>query len=283
MHAFDVSAENFQQEVLDKSQSVPVVVDFWAPWCGPCQTLKPILEKLAEEYNGRFLLAKVNADENQALSAQFGVRGIPSVKAVSKGQIINEFSGALPESAIREFLDKLLPSQSELKRLEALEYYENGDKETAETLLEEALSLDPGNNDIIISQAQFKLESDNLDAAQQLLEQLPINVRQDDNVTALLTKIAMNRKINELPDKAVLLQRLETNPNDLQTKLDIANACVATESYAEAIDYLFDVLTQDRTFQEDSARKTLLSLFTLLGNQDERVRSARKKLATLLN
>ena len=283
MHSFDVSAENFEQAVIDKSQSVPVVVDFWAPWCSPCQTLKPLLEKLAEEYKGRFLLAKVNADENQALAAQFGVRGIPSVKAVSNGQIINEFSGALSESAIREFLDKILPSQGELKRLDALKHYENGDTETAETLLTEALALDPDNHEIIINQAQLKLENDDLDTAQQLLTQLPANVYQDEKVKTLLTKITMSRRINELPDKNTLLQRLESDGDDLQVKLDLANTSIATESYSEAIDYLFEVLTQDRTFNDDAAQKTLLSLFTLLGNQDERVRAARKKLATLLN
>ncbi|MDR3394503.1 MAG: thioredoxin domain-containing protein, partial [Parasulfuritortus sp.] len=111
--AHDVDVSNFQQVVMEGSRSTPVVIDFWAPWCGPCKSLKPILEKLAEEYQGKFILAKINSDENQALATQFGVKGIPAVKAVIDGRIVDEFSGALPEGAVREFLDRLIPSPAD--------------------------------------------------------------------------------------------------------------------------------------------------------------------------
>jgi len=109
-HSFDVTAANFKQVVLDAPKNVPVLVDFWATWCGPCRVLKPILEKLADEYQGRFILAKVETDANPELAAQFGIRGVPTVKAFLNGQLVDEFSGALPESQVRTFIDALIPS-----------------------------------------------------------------------------------------------------------------------------------------------------------------------------
>jgi putative thioredoxin len=111
--AYDVDASNFQEIVLEGSRRTPVVMDFWAEWCGPCKVLKPILEKLAEEYQGKFILAKINADHNQDLAAQFGVRGIPSVKAVFNGELLEEFSGAIPEAEVRAFLARIIPSPAE--------------------------------------------------------------------------------------------------------------------------------------------------------------------------
>ena len=139
--SFDVSTQNFKDTVMDSSYKTPVVVDFWAPWCGPCKMLKPVLEKLAEEYQGKFILAKVNSDENQELAAQFGVRGIPSVKAVRDGKIVDEFTGALPENAVREWLDRLIPSPAEELRVQAQQLYNQGDAEQALQLLQQPATI----------------------------------------------------------------------------------------------------------------------------------------------
>src|SRR5512135_2116050 len=127
MNSIDVSQADFEQKVVAASYQHPVVVDFWAPWCAPCKVLKPILEKLAEEYGGKFLLAKVNSDENPEIAARFAVRGIPAVKALVDGQVVNEFTGALPESAVREWLDKIIPSPAEELRREAQRQSHEGD------------------------------------------------------------------------------------------------------------------------------------------------------------
>ena len=137
----DVNLADFQVAVLDESRTRPVVVDFWAPWCGPCKSLKPILEKLAAEYGGKFRLAKVNADDNQALSQQYGVRGIPAVKAFVNGEMVDEFSGALPEAEVRAFLDRLVPGPAEDLRAQAAAAHTAGDHGAALQLLAEASKL----------------------------------------------------------------------------------------------------------------------------------------------
>ena len=283
MYSYDVSEQNFQQEVLEKSKTVPVVVDFWAPWCGPCQTLKPLLENLAEEYQGKFLLAKVNADENQTLAAQFGVRGIPSVKAVYDGKLVNEFSGAIPEAAIREFLQQIIPNESEVKRQQALSAYNVGDMDKALRLLEEAVQLDDDNHNAKIDLAALLVETKEFENAKNLLNKVPLNLQQEDRVKELMTKVDLSERSGDLPDMDTLLQRIEQDEMDLQARLDLANHYITTQSYDDALQLLFDIIKKDRTFGDDIARKTILDIFTLLGSQDERVRSARKTLATLLN
>jgi len=283
MHSIDVSEQNFQLEVIEKSKSVPVVVDFWAPWCGPCQTLKPILEKLAEEYQGKFVLAKVNSDENQQLSTQFGVRGIPSVKAVYNGQIVNEFSGALPESAVREFLDSIIPNESEIKRQAAMNSYDAGDNTAALALLDQAILLDGNNHTAKINKAMLLVENNDTDSARALIAELPANIQQDESVKELVTKIELNERINHLPDKQTLLQQIQQDESNLQARIDLASHYINDKSYEEAFELLFDVIRKDRNFGDGIARSTLLSVFTLIGPQDPRVRAARKTLASLLN
>ena len=280
-HAYDVDAGNFQQIVLDGSQSVPVVIDFWAPWCGPCRSLKPILEKLAEEYQGKFILAKINSDENQALAAQFQVRGIPAVKAVFRGEIVDEFSGALPEGAVREFLDRILPSPAAELRAQAAAQRDAGDFQAALTTLGQASQLAPEDQDVRIDAAEILAHLNQIEEATQLLNSLSADKKADPRAARLLTKLNFAQS-GQAVDEAALRARIDSHPDDLEARFALANALVASARYAEGMDALLDIIRRDRGWNEEAARKTLLSVFELLAG-DPLVSQYRRKLASALN
>lgn len=281
-HALDVGLADFEQHVINESRSRPVVVDFWAPWCGPCKSLKPILEKLAEEYGGKFLLAKVNADENQELSTQFGVRGIPAVKAVVNGEVVDEFSGALPESAVREWLDKLIPSPAETLRAQAAEKLAGGDATGALQILADASRLDPQNEWVRLDAAEALLALGQNGEAQRLLDSLKGEAAMDTRAMQLKVKLDLAASAESGVDERELQARIAANENDLEARLKLSNHYAAIGNYAPAFDQLLEIIRRDRGFEDDIGRKTMLNLFTLLGN-DPLVTDYRRRLASALN
>jgi putative thioredoxin len=283
MYSFDVGNDDFQTIVIEGSHKVPVVVDFWAEWCGPCKVLKPVLEKLAEEYQGKFILAKVDSDANQALAGQYGVRGIPNVKAFVGGKIIDEFSGALPESEVRAFLDRIIPSPGEELRLQAMQTLEAGNLETTLAQLLEAQGIDPDNDRIKVDLARVYLARGDTAAAKQQIETLPLALRMEDEVAELVSKIEFTEKSRDLPDEDNLVQRIQADENDLEARLQLANRYISEQRFEEAMDQLLEIIRIDRGFQGDIGRKTMLSVFTLLGDQGDLVRQYRRRMASLLN
>ena len=277
-HALDVGLADFNQNVLEESRHRPVVVDFWAPWCGPCKSLKPILEKLAAEYGGKFLLAKINSDDNQELATRYGVRGIPSVKAFIDGEPVDEFSGALPEGEVRTFLDRLIPSPADALRMQAANARMTGDLSAALKLLADASKLDPGHVGVRLDAAEIMLDLNEADEATRLIGSVPDDA--DPRVPALKARLQFMGASGE--DEAGLRARVEANENDLDARLKLANLLVAAGQYEGGMEQLLEIVRRDRTFNDDIGRKTLLSVFSLLGG-GELVSRYRRLLASALN
>jgi putative thioredoxin len=277
-HALDVGLADFPQRVLEESKRRPVVVDFWAPWCGPCKSLKPILEKLAAEYGGKFLLAKINSDENQELAARYGVRGIPSVKAFIDGQQVDEFSGALPEPEVRAFLDRLIPSPADELRQQAAGARMAGDLTGALKLLAEASQIDPGHLGVRLDAAEIMLDLGETDEATRLIGSVPDDA--DPRVPQLKARLQFLGAAGE--DEAALAARVAANEDDLEARLKLANLLVAAGRHEAGMEQLLEIVRRDRSFGDDIGRKTLLSVFNLLGG-GELVSRYRRLLASALN
>jgi len=282
-HVIDVNEANFEQAVLEASTRAPVVIDFWAPWCAPCRELGPVLERLAAEYDGRFTLAKVNADESPALTAQFGVRGIPSVKAIVNGALVDEFAGALPEPMVREFIERVLPSPSEELRLQAAHAY-SADRDAARALglLEQAEKSDPGNEAVRVDQAEIYLDLKQLDAARKLLDSLGGLAQMGDRVVALRARLDLAQGAARAGDEGTLESRIAQEPGDLEARLQLAQILVARKRYDAALGHLLEIVKRDRGFRDDAGRKTMLEVFTLLGQDNELVAEYRRRLASAM-
>jgi putative thioredoxin len=281
-YAFDVSLEEFETKVLQPSMQTPVVIDFWAPWCGPCQTLKPMLEKLAEEYKGRFLLAKINSDENPEIAQHFGVRSIPSIKVLFQGQLVDEFNGALPESQVRAFLDRFaLPPAGGNLREEAAALVAEGRLDDALAKLVEASHATPEDEAVRLDAADLLMQLGRNDEAGQLLA--AEYKLEGERANALRARHALTAGG---ADTAALEAKLAANADDHATRLELARAYAGQNRFREALEAALTVVIKDRFFDEGAGRKALLQLFEALGGSeqyDDLVREYRRKLSAALN
>ena len=281
--AFDVSIEEFEAKVLIPAETVPVVVDFWAPWCEPCKVLKPMLEKLAEEYKGRFFLAKVNSDESPELAQHFGVRSIPSVKVLFQGQLVDEFNGAIPESQIRAFLDRIAlpegPEQINLRE-QAAALVAEGKLDDALAILVQASQANPQDQAIQLDAVDVLMQLGRKDEAKQLLAGDYAN--EPERANALRARLAL---LDGAADTAPLEARLAANPDDHAARLELSKAYAAQSRFREALDAALEVVRRDRFFDEGAGRKAILALFEALSGEqyDDLVREFRRKLSAALN
>jgi putative thioredoxin len=280
-YIIDVTRENFAQ-LMEASFEVPVLIDFWASWCQPCQVLMPVLAKLAEEYRGKFLLGKLNTEEEQEIAAQFGIRSIPNCKLFRDGQPVDEFMGALPESAVREFLDRYVARESDAQVAQALEQLRSGNTAGAVVLLEEAREADPENPRITVTLAQAQAAAGDVAAAEATLNALPADQRDKPEVAALRSHLYFEGKIAGAPPAAELEARLASDPDDLESRFLLALRKVASQDYDFAMELLLELMKKDRSFGDDAGRNTLLKVFELLGD-DPRVGQYRRRMATLLH
>jgi putative thioredoxin len=278
-HTIDVTTANFDELVIEGSKKAPVVVDFWAPWCAPCRTLGPVLEKLAAEYGGQFTLAKINSDENQPLAAEFGVRGIPNVKAFVDGQVVDEFSGALPEGQVREWLRGILPTRGDKLLVQAVQALAAAKPADALALLDEAAREEPDRDDLKLARAEALIALARHDEARAALDACAPLVKMEDAWKTVDSKLALAGASAAAPDTEALKARIATNPDDLEARLALANAAIAKQDYATALDELLEIVRRDRTFRDDAGRKTIVQIFNVLGPQHPLVPEYRKRLA----
>ncbi len=264
-YSFDVSAENFNQLVLENSRTVPVLVDFWAPWCGPCQSLMPMLTKLAEEYAGAFLLAKVNIDEQPELAAQFGVRSVPTVKLVSNGQIADEFMGALPEGQIREFLGRYISNEAQQQLDELMARFRAGDIGVYDELAAIA-EQQPDNHQVTVALAQLKMAKGEYAEASQLLQRLPEEQCNDPEVAGMYARLAFAQAIEKAPSPEALMAHLEQHPDDSEAQYQLSLHLIVGGNYEAGMEGLLALMQRDPGYGDGAARKALLQSFELVGS-----------------
>lgn len=279
-HVIDVTLDTFDQAVLAASHDVPVLVDFWAPWCAPCRMLGPLLEGLALEYGGRFRLAKVNSDENPELSRRFGIRSIPDVRAFRDGAQVDGFMGALPERELRAFIEKVAPGPVESARLRAAALRRAGDTRGAIAALRDALALDPDHALARIDLAELLLGGGLAEEAQALIEGVRPNIDWDDRVATLKQGIAYALSG---ADERTLAARVASEPGDLEARLALAGAYAARKAWRDAMESLLDIVRRDKHWRDGEARRQLVTLFNLASSEPALVSEYRRKLAAALN
>lgn len=280
-----VTQQSFPTEVTQRSAAVPVLVDFWADWCAPCKMLAPVLEKLALEYEGKFLMAKIDTEVERDLAAQFAVRSLPTVKIFRHGAVVDEFMGALPESAVREVIERHIERPADLDITKAADLADSGNAEAAVTLLKESLTNDPGHDPLRVALAQQQLNAKDPQGAFETLKELPLLAKQEEETKILQARIELALSADEVGDTDELAQKIAQNPNDLPARIRLAAGLFHQPGQVEpAMIQLLEVIKRGRgTSEADQARQTLLQIFASLGNQDERVGRYRRLLAQALN
>ena len=278
----EVTDQDFEQQVVERSHSVPVVVDFWAPWCGPCRAIGPLLEQLAEEQDGKFVLAKINVDESPMLAQAFAVQSIPAVKAIRNGAVAGEFLGAQPEPAIRQFVADLLPSEAENLSREGVRLAEEGKAQGAESLYRAALSKEENQPLALLGLSRLLVERGEDTDALALLGKVPLNAPESDAAQQLMSQIHLKQGGESVGNAQEYREKLAANPDDLEARFELAQALAASGTYREALTEYLEVVKKDRAFRDDGARKAMLEVFDVIGPRSELSEHFRSELAKVL-
>jgi putative thioredoxin len=275
-HVYEVS--NFVSEVIERSAEVPVLVDFWAPWCGPCRTLGPVLERLAREHGGAFVVAKVNTDEHQAVAAQLGIRGIPDVRLVIGGKVKGGFVGAQPESKVRAFLQEHLPSESADLIDQGLKLLAAGDTAGARAALEQVVAREPRNKAAHLALARVALASRDFEAVSRHAQGIEAGSKEREAAAYVEQAAVLVQQADALGDQAAMEGRLAREPGDVEAHFALGCHLMAAHQYRDALASFLQVAERDRKWRDEAARKAMLTVFGLIGVRDPLSDEYRKKL-----
>jgi putative thioredoxin len=279
---YAVTQETFEDAVIARSHQVPVVVDFWAPWCGPCRMLSPILERLADAAQGDWELATIDTDENPALAQRYRIQSIPAVKGFRDGQVVLEFLGAQPESAVRAFLQRLLPSAADRAVAEGEQLLARGDEAGAERAFREALATQPDHTGAALALAPLSIARGDFDEARALLEAIPAATPEGRQATPLLGRLRFQRDARELPDVAAAQRMLEANADDPAALYALGVHAAAGGDYEQALERFLALTERHRRYGDDAGRKSMIAVFDVLGPEDPLTRQFRPRLAAAL-
>ena len=281
MNVVDIDQSNVQQYMIDESFNRPVVVDIWADWCAPCKQLMPLLEKLADEYAGAFLLAKINADEQQGISQQLGVRSLPTVMVFKDGQPVDGFAGAQPETAVREMLQKHLPSPWDAKIAEATALLDQGDTSGALALLRAAWEESNKLLDITLAYAGALVEGKRLDEAEEVLNEVRL-VDRDAQHEQLMAQIELKREAGKSPEIEALESELASDESNHSVRVKLAVQLTAGAHYRDALEHLLVILRADRDWSNGEAKRLYLDTIAAIGKGDPLAAEYQRKLFSIM-
>lgn len=278
----DIELDQFETEVLRESWDRPVVVDFWAPWCAPCRMLSPVLERLADEFHGDFLLAKVNTESNPELAQDFEIRSIPNVKVFREGEVVDELVGAVPEDQARAFIRQHCPTPADRKIQAALEAAARGDSDGAGALLEEVLDMEPEHGLALLELGKIRASAGDTEAASALWDRIPASAAEWEQAVPLKRSLHFAEVCASNGGHRGWEARAAANPDDLEARYALGCCHVSLGRYREALEEFLYVVSKDKNYKDQEARRAMLTVFSLAGERSDLSEEYRKKLAFVL-
>ncbi len=282
-YVFDANELTFAEHVIQASMKQPVLVDFWASWCQPCQVLKPLLKKVVESYNGEVHLAYVDTDVEQNLAAQFGIRSLPTVMLFKDGEVVDQFMGAQPESAIRALIDKHMVRESDLMFHQAMDLLEQDHEAEALELLRLAHELDPQNSKVLFTLARFAAHSGKIEQALSMLSSIPDSAAEAGMARELKAQIHFGQQAQSAGDMTELQSRLAANPADCDAREKLAVLLVTQGQHEAALQQYLSLMQLDRSYNDGAGRKGMVQIFEILGDSNPLTTTYRRKMFGMLH